>query len=590
MIIRDIRLFVLAFAALAAMPRGNAAATSPSVTAERAATGTVTVVNVPWTFPGNRIDWLFNPTAKQGAFNPEWTWQLNRMYFWSDLAAAYRATGDARFARAFVRQAEDWLDQTGGVPAEKGYNGVGSPWRTIEEGLRLMCFWPDAWRAFKDAPEFPEPLRRRFVASMRAQAQHLMRHKTSQNWLLMEMNGVHAFATLFPDFPESTAFRRESARILGEELRAQLLPDGFQYELSPDYHSVLIGCACPLYRRAKASGHLDELPDDYADLLRKAVESQLALMTPAFVQPRFNDCYTMRTENFVKSIEGILPLRDDFRWALTHGREGRPPAGATASRFLPWSGFAAMRSGWTPDASYLCFDVGPLGRAHYHQDKLSFTFWKGDEELVFDDGGGQYDVSDLRRYALSGHGHNTLLVDGLAQNRREPRQVSAPIDAGWESTPVRDRAFGVYDQGFGPKGERLATHRREIVFDKVRDAFEIADEVRSADGAEHVYEILFHVDTTNVAVSADGRVLRATYGHGRRWALELACGSPDVSISTASGRVKPSLAGWFVGRNDMSNHVATTVFLTAPKGLGRRFATTLRAVPSGCAAVPPRGN
>ena len=93
-----------------------------------------------------------------------------------------------------------------------------------------------------------------------------------------------------------------------------------------------------------------------------------------------------------------------------------------------------MRTDWTPDATYLAFDVGPLGMGHWHQDKLSFVLWKGNECLVFDDGGGQYEDSRRRRYGLSGYDHNTLLVDGLAQNRLNPRRVTAPIDAGWRST------------------------------------------------------------------------------------------------------------------------------------------------------------
>lgn len=199
---------------------------------------------------------------------------------------------------------------------------------------------------------------------------------------------------------------------------------------------------------------------------------------------------------------------------------------------------------------------------------------------MFDDGGGPYDVSVLRTYAISGYDHNTLLVDGLAQNRNEPRQVKEPIDAGWLSTPERDRALGLYDQGFGPNMERLATHRREIVFDKASDRFEITDDVKTADGREHDYTLLFHLDTTNVTVAADGRSVKVEYGPGRRWALSLSCKGEDLRIETTSGRMKPFPAGWYVGRNDQTVHKATTVFVTAPKGKDRTFVTTLRAVKS----------
>ena len=186
------------------------AAGEVSKTAVRAATGTVTVVNIPWSFPSNRIDWLFNPTAKKGPFNPEWTWQLNRMSFWEDMGRAYRATKDERYARAFAVQLRDWLDQTGGVPPESGYNGAGSPWRTIEEGLRLMNAWPAAEDAFGGSPAFTPELKRRFVAAMHAQAKHLMAHRTCRNWLLMEMTGTYTFATR-QSRPRRPAMRPEAA-------------------------------------------------------------------------------------------------------------------------------------------------------------------------------------------------------------------------------------------------------------------------------------------------------------------------------------------------------------------------------------------
>lgn len=541
--------------------------------ADRAATGDVTVVNVPWQFKDGRIDWLFNPT-KGPTFNPEWTWQLNRMYFWQSFARAYEATKDEKYVRAFVRQLGDWLDQTGGVPPEEGYNDCGSAWRTIEEGLRLMGSWHEAWLAFRSSPLFTPDLQKRFQAAALAQARHLLRHRTPEgNWLLMEMNGVYAFATDFPELEDSARMRKEAADSLSAAIRRQILPDGLQYELSPDYHSVTITCAQQLYEKAVKSGFADELPADFAPLLERMADAVLNLTTPSFVQPRFNDCFTMHGDRMVGRLAPLFPARQDLTWLTSRRASGCPPAGATASRYLPWAGFAVMRSDWGPDATYLAFDVGPLGQAHAHQDKLSFTLWKGGEELVFDDGGGQYDRSPERVYAISGYDHNTLLVDGLAQKRSEPRVVTAPIDAGWETTPDRDRALGVYDQGFGPDERRLVRHQREIVFDRKTDRFVITDDIKSVDGKEHDCAILFQLDTTNTVVSADGKRLVARYGRVWDLSIEVAEGG---RIETAVGRPSPNLAGWYVGRNDQSNHVATTVFVRAPKGRDRRLVTILR--------------
>ena len=545
--------------------------------ADRIAAGEVTVVGISWSFPSGAIDWLFNPTAARGPFNPEWTWQLNRMSFWKTLARAYAETGDEKYAQAFARQFAGWIKQTGGVPPESGYNGRGSPWRTIEEGLRLLDSWNVAFEVFRRSPSFTDDLIREFVRSSRAQAKHLLAHSTDHNWLLMEMTGVYVFAVTFPEFPDSEAMRREALKRFTAAARAQLLPDGLHDELSSDYHCVFYLTMARIYRIARAAGLECELPDDFRELLQRGAEGVLATTTPSFVQPCFNDSWATPASIVMGIAFEFFPERSDFRWAATGGREGAPPAGGTASRFLPYAGIAVMRGDWSPDSSYLAFDVGPLGNCHEHQDKLSFTFWKGGEELIFDDGGGQYDDSEFRRYAISGYDHNTLLVDGLAQDRSAPRRSDRPIDAGWTTSPAGDFAFGVYDQGFGPKRAKLAVHRREIRFDRRADAFTVTDEATSADGAEHEYTLLFQLDTTNVVVSADGRCLRASYGPGRKWSLEMTFDGAS-GVSTASGRTAPSPAGWFVGRDDTNVHPATTVFVTAPRALSRRFVTRLRAV------------
>lgn len=106
--------------------------------ADRCARGELKVVGVEWTFPSNRVDWLFDASAKKGPYNPEWTWQLNRMSFWIDLARAYRRTGDEKYARAFAQQLSDWL----------AFHGEG--------GLCVRDLRPGVW---PEAPEVAAPFR-----------------------------------------------------------------------------------------------------------------------------------------------------------------------------------------------------------------------------------------------------------------------------------------------------------------------------------------------------------------------------------------------------------------------------------------------
>lgn len=80
--------------------------------AENCIKGIARSVNIDWEFPNGEIDFLFDPTAIKGPVNHEWLWQFNRHNQWSNMARAYVATGDERYAKAFERQLLKWIAQT----------------------------------------------------------------------------------------------------------------------------------------------------------------------------------------------------------------------------------------------------------------------------------------------------------------------------------------------------------------------------------------------------------------------------------------------------------------------------------------------
>ena len=121
--------------------------------AERAVSGLMTEVDIPWQFADGKIDWHFNPTFDAPPVNHEWLWQLNRMNFWRDLSDAYQSTHDEKYAIAFNEQLYGWLSSAGNVP-EADWNAPGSLWRTIETGLRMMFSWSVAFEVFRKSPNF----------------------------------------------------------------------------------------------------------------------------------------------------------------------------------------------------------------------------------------------------------------------------------------------------------------------------------------------------------------------------------------------------------------------------------------------------
>ncbi len=539
--------------------------------ADRAVDGYMCVVNREWHFEGGEIDFLFDPTALEGPRNHEWLWQLNRHNWWKTLAVTYTATKNEKYANAFCRQLLAWIAQTD-VP--ENWNGPGSAWRTIECGIRLLGAWQVAFDGFRHSEGLDDVSLLLMIASMHRQTCHLIAHPTQKNWLMMEANGVYTFSALFDELTDSEEHRRTAAGWLQRETCSQILPDGMHNELSPDYQLVVFGCAADFYSLAHALGYADEIPEAFGDVIRSTVDAAIALSSPAMTQPRTNDCYTIDLKRYTQGAAEVLGDTPVYRFFNSNRTEGTAPAGDQASRYLPYAGFAVMRSGWDADAAYLCFDVGPLGEAHIHQDMLNLNLFRGDEELLYDDGGGQYEASEARGYALSSFAHNTVSVDGLPQSRTAPYQYKEPYDAHWISCDEYDFAQGVYDDAFGQT--KPVSHTRQVRFCKP-GFFVVNDLITPTDGETHDYEVLFHADTTQVCrTDAYSDAVIAKFG--RKYdLLMVALDDAGASVETqiVSAQTEPRMRGWYNGRNDQNLRPATTVSRSV-KGAGDfRFTTLL---------------
>jgi hypothetical protein len=363
------------------------------------------------TFPEGKIDWHFNaPKMTPGEPpNSEWQWQLCRMYFWDNLARAYLANHDEKYARAFVEDFRSFFRQCP-VPATQ-QNVPGSAWRTLEAGLRMDDSWPDAYYTFIKDPVFTDDDIALFLYSCRQHALYLEKFPTGGNWVATEMAGLYTVGALFPEFKEAYGWRAFAiAKSYGQETE-QFLPDGAQFELSTGYHNVALDSILVIPRLAKQAGRMDELPADYVQGVEKAFDYDLFMMAPSRVLPQFNDSYVVNVDGVLKEALEFFPDRADYQWIASHGAKGAPPA--TTSHAFDWAGFFVMRSGWETDANYLVLRAGPIGFGHCQQDKLDVVIWAFGRQVLYSAGGGNYETSIWRNYASSTFSHNCVLVDGL---------------------------------------------------------------------------------------------------------------------------------------------------------------------------------
>ena len=463
--------------------------------ADKAIVGDVRVCGVDHAFPDGKIDWAFNATDKRDdmAYNPEWQWQLGRMWYWKDMGNAYWATGDEKYAEAWARQLRSWVKNC--PMPDTVRNSRWSSWRTIECGIRMAHPWPRAFHHFLLSPHTTDDVIADFIKSTIEHGRYLEMYPSSTgNWLALETEGLYTIGVIFPELKEAKPWRELSVARMMEVLHKQFLPDGWQYEIATGYSQMVPRLTLSVYRRAQEFGYLDEVPADYTKTLEKTYESVVYFMTPDRREPGVNDSGMGNAPRVVGEVTDLFPERKDFLWVATNGEKGTPPE--HTSHAFDHAGYYCMRSGWSRHANFLMLDVGTLGMAHEHQDKLNIVMWAWGKRVLFDSCGYTYDESKWRRYGTSTFAHSTVTVDGLGQARdrglHKKLILEGPVDARWETEKDHDFAAATFDEGYGKVDNNIAKHTRRVLFVKP-DLFVVSDTLESRDGKPHTYQARYQM-------------------------------------------------------------------------------------------------
>jgi len=552
-----------------------------------------------YTFPNGDIVWRFNVTFQDKSMVPNSGWQgmqISRTTFWDDLATAYRATDDERYAKTWVRQLRSFLVQcppplaaqdpdyaawqhllTFDPNLRAGAEGTIplTVWTTIDSGIRMMGTWPSAFNSFLLSPSVTDQDILIYAYLVLEHGWHLHTYNTAGNWLTMEMNGLYTAGAFFPEFKEATEWRNYAVQRMVALEKAQFLPDGAHEELSTGYGTVAIGNITSLYEIAKAAGRVNELPADYLAPLEKVYTYYMYFTAPDRQIPQFNDGWPNHIQGLMGDAIKYFPPRQDFLWFATDGKQGTPPT--ETSHAADWAGFYEMRAGWDLHANYLVLRAGPLGTSHSHQDKLNLIMWVYGREILFNSGGGPYDSSKSRAYSVETFSKNSVVVDGLSQYRdpknRELNISKAPIDARWESTPDHDFVAGTYNEGYGTLNNCPATHSRRVLFLKP-DLVIVSDTLTPNDANAHTYQARWQLMSTHTQkIDATGEVMTTDVNLSNLDIVPL--NTTGLDVRTASGQTDPEMLGWRIFHESRQKPLRVTTVLQTREGTGVQSFLTL---------------
>ena len=456
------------------------------------------------------IQWEANPTPNGYA---EWTWQLNRHHEFIAVARHYRETGDPQAVECFLRLWRSWRAQC--VCPEEGPGYLTKAFRTIEIGIRLRSSWHYALHAFFRDPAFTDHDLCDMFAALWENAERLRRlHRPAGNWVFMEMAGLYVTAVLYPWVNAAAEWKTYALGVLRAELGRQFYPDGFHIELTTNYHFVAIRNTLDIVNIARVFGEppLTEL----LKMLEPAFEAYVKLSDPSLHTPDLNDGAAVDVAAVCGIAAELFPERADFKYFAARRAEGKPPA--EKDSIMPYSGIAVLRDDWSADSQWAFFESGPFGLGHQHEDKLNFSLYAFGRPLLRDTGSFAYDRSQMRQYVLSAASHDTVLVDGLGQNRRgryrwhegdleKLSDLRVQLSTGTDPrlNDGTDTLHGSYGEGFGPEYVDVR-HERTVVKVKNRPLgletfYLIVDRLTAADGQTHSYEAIWQLEDVPLSMT-----------------------------------------------------------------------------------------
>ncbi len=524
-------------------------------TAERALRHEMWSCGTPYKYDG-KVDWLTNHGINNYC---EWPWQLSRHSELNALAEAYRATGDERYAEGCTELFDSWVKQALRPSAEESH-GATICWRTIECGIRMGLIWPNIIHTFINTPSWTDDIIVDWFKSVYEHAIRLRTKFSGGNWLIHELDGLANICILYPMFKDTAEWKSTTFKKLVEELKKQIYPDGFQFELATGYHWVVIHHYMTVVEVADA--YNVELPPEILKTIEKMIYLYIDLRMSNGQVPDINDGGQENVKQSLAKYFRYFPNNKYFKYFLTDGKEGEAPS--YTSKCLPYSGMVTFRTDWELGGVTGFFESAPFGTGHQHEDKLNLLIYANGRPLLCEGNKYAYDTSAMRRYVLSTRAHNTVRINGMDQNRRKSYKaydgmVNELSTLRFEETASVVYAGGRYDEAYGPAEEKPATHDRTVAFVKApkvgQPFFAVLDRLTGA--KENSYEFIWHYDVKEAALTDFG--VKSDY-------ITTFIAGDKGEAKLVSGITEPEVQGWVCRSAIQGSQVAIPTLLYTVTG------------------------
>lgn len=460
----------------------------------------------------NKIDWNYIPKD-----DPEFVYQLNRHRFWICLGQAYVITKDEKYAKTFVAQLIDWIDN---IVLTK--DSETTTWRTIEAGFRGE-YWSKAFRYFKNSKYITDEIVNKFYNSMIQHGEYIINSyspfRLLSNWGVIENHGLFDIALTLPQNNITKNFAKIALKHLENEICIQIMDDGTHWEQSPMYHNEVLHCYLDVMILAQKNNI--KLPDRMIERVKKMAYVNMIWKKPDGHQLIQGDSDDLDiTDSITKTacifkdnklkyfgynildFESVWDLGIKAAYEYESIKACEPEFKSYA---LNDSGNYYMRSDWTEKANFLHFHCGTLGAGHGHSDKLHIDLYAYGEDILVDAGRYTYVPKPERLELKSPKSHNTITVDNkdftVCKDSWECSKLSQPVKQSFKITEqfefVQCAHLGYMDM------KKAVFVNRKIIFIKP-DIYILIDEMYT--GGNHFYNQYFHFNNKGI-LSKDKNII-----------------------------------------------------------------------------------
>ncbi len=489
------------------------------------------------------------PRPRRGQGDVLWCTKVNviKFGFLVDLASAWRATGETKYAEAARDYVNDFIEYHGNEPFGS------SPVRMAGR----VRHWLAALPHLLDSDAFDEPFVRRMIDNVCIQINGLAAvDKNPGNVRLMIADTFVQSRLLLRFIPESEDWIQQARDIYTDAARRDLEPDGSHIEHDPHYHKCYQGTFEKLLLWSRAFP--DEGLPAFPELAARIFDYACAALRPNGEEAGMEDGVGAWVAD--GSPASLLERRAGIR-RLAGLDETPPPLG----RCFPDAGQVFMRTGWGVNDQYATFDASRWGGAHTHLSRNAIQLHAFGRTLVTDPGFFSYwmqhsaangDELDNRiaPYAKSTPAHNTLNLNGWNQAPTNPDYLKAHLSPACHA--VVSRYSGGYwpgwygwwfGDGFGAGVH--AEHTRILVWLPGRVAVVIDtmmrwDETALGEPAQQAPSLEMNWQLSPGAVDFDARKRRlVTRNADANVMLLMPKLAPNMTLSVKEGQMDP-FRGW----------------------------------------------